>query len=76
MIEGVPMILTDQHVPVLTAARARYAAAAVELVSITGGRHDVLNDVAHRTVAATIVLFLERLRLGPGLPPIAIRAGQ
>jgi hypothetical protein len=40
---------------------------------ITGGRHDVLNDVTHRTVAATIVLFLERLRLGAELPRIAIR---
>jgi pimeloyl-ACP methyl ester carboxylesterase len=57
----------------LSVARARYAAAAAaELVSITGGRHDVLNDVAHRTVAATIVLFLERLRLGAELPRIAI----
>jgi len=53
---------------------ARYAAAAAaELVSISGGRHDVLNDVTHRTVAATIVLFLERLRLGAELPRIAIR---
>jgi alpha-beta hydrolase superfamily lysophospholipase len=41
------------------------------LVSIAGGRHDVLNDVTHRTVAATIVLFLERLRLGAELPEIA-----
>ena len=41
------------------------------LVSIVGGRHDVLNDVTHRTVAATIVLFLERLRLGGDLPEIA-----
>jgi alpha-beta hydrolase superfamily lysophospholipase len=41
------------------------------LVTIAGGRHDVLNDVAHRTVAATIVLFLERLRLGADLPKIA-----
>jgi alpha-beta hydrolase superfamily lysophospholipase len=41
------------------------------LVTIAGGRHDVLNDVTHRTVAATIVLFLERLRLGAGLPEIA-----
>jgi alpha-beta hydrolase superfamily lysophospholipase len=57
----------------LPAARARFAAAAAaELVSIAGGRHDVLNDVTHRTVAATIVLFLERLRLGPELPRIAI----
>jgi pimeloyl-ACP methyl ester carboxylesterase len=64
----------DDPVSPLPVARARYAAAAAaELVSITGGRHDVLNDVAHRTVAATIVLFLERLRLGAELPPIAVR---
>ena len=64
----------DDPVSPLPAARARYAAApAAELVSITGGRHDVLNDVTHRTVAATIVLFLERLRLGAELPRIAIR---
>ncbi len=64
----------DDPVSPLSAARARYAAAAAaELVSITGGRHDVLNDVTHRTVAATIVLFLERLRLGAELPRIAIR---
>ncbi|MDA0171455.1 lysophospholipase [Solirubrobacter taibaiensis] len=35
-----------------------------ETVTIAGGRHDILNDVTHRTVAATIVLFLERLRHG------------
>ena len=64
---------TDDPVSPLAAARARYAAApAAELIAIAGGRHDVLNDVTHRTVAATIVLFLERLRLGPGLPPIAV----
>lgn len=37
---------------------------------VTDGRHDILNDVTHRSVAATIVLFLERLRLGPELPQI------
>lgn len=40
-----------------TAARAR-----VRLVD--DGRHDILNDLSHRSVAATIVLFLESLRLG------------
>jgi len=65
---------TDDPVSPLAAVRARYAAAAsAELVIIAGGRHDALNDVTHRTVAATIILFLERLRLGPGLPRIAIR---
>jgi alpha-beta hydrolase superfamily lysophospholipase len=38
---------------------------------ITGGRHDILNDLSHRTVAATVILFLERLRLGADLPVIA-----
>jgi alpha-beta hydrolase superfamily lysophospholipase len=42
-----------------------------DLVSVAGGRHDALNDVTHRTVAAHVVLFLERLRLGPELPVIA-----
>ena len=65
---------SDDPVSPLAAIRGRYAAAAsAELVSITGGRHDALNDVTHRTVAATIVLFLERLRLGADLPRIAIR---
>jgi alpha-beta hydrolase superfamily lysophospholipase len=57
----------------LDAARERYRQAPrAELVSIAGGVHDVLNDVTHRTVAATIVLFLERLRLGAELPTIAV----
>jgi alpha-beta hydrolase superfamily lysophospholipase len=63
----------DDPVSLLDDARARYAAAPrAELVSIVGGRHDALNDVTHRTVAATIVLFLERLRLGADLPPVAV----
>jgi pimeloyl-ACP methyl ester carboxylesterase len=37
---------------------------------VVGGRHDVLNDVSHRSVAATIVLFLESLKLGSNLPTI------
>lgn len=39
---------------------------------VEGGRHDVLNDVSHRSVAATIVLFLESLKLGPDLPPVLV----
>jgi alpha-beta hydrolase superfamily lysophospholipase len=65
---------TDDPVSPLAAVRSRYAAAgSAELVSIARGRHDALNDVTHRTVAATIVLFLERLRLGADLPLIAVR---
>ena len=64
---------SDDPVSPLAAVRARYATAAdAELVRIAGGRHDALNDLTHRTVAATVVIFLERLRLGPGLPRIAI----
>ncbi|MEU9287164.1 lysophospholipase [Streptomyces sp. NPDC048275] len=43
----------------------------VRTVTFNGGRHDVLNDAPHRTAAATVVLFLERLRLSPELPLIA-----
>lgn len=37
----------------------------VQTVVFHSGRHDVLNDALHRTAAATVVLFLERLRLAP-----------
>ena len=64
---------TADPVSPLDAARERYRQAPrAELISIAGGVHDVLNDVTHRTVAATIVVFLERLRLGAELPPIAV----
>lgn len=43
------------------------------VVIVDGGRHDILNDVSHRSVAAEIVQFLERLRL-PGAPDIIVRA--
>lgn len=42
----------------------------VETHVVDGGLHDILNDVTHRSVAATIVLFLERLRLDPTAPVI------
>jgi len=61
---------TADTVASLDAARAWYARLGVaELVSLVGGRHDALNDQSHRTAAATVVLFLERLRAG--LPEIA-----
>jgi alpha-beta hydrolase superfamily lysophospholipase len=46
---------------------ARAAAAALpraEFVTLLGGTHDVLNDAAHRSVAAAVVQWLERLRGG------------
>lgn len=55
----------------LGAAREWYRAApAARLVTVTDGAHDALNDITHRSVAAVIVVFLERLRLGAGLPVI------
>jgi alpha-beta hydrolase superfamily lysophospholipase len=41
-----------------------------QLRLVTGAHHDVLNDVSHRSVAATVVLFLESLKLGSDLPVI------
>ena len=48
-----------------------------ELAVTEDGRHDVLNDATHRTVAAQVVQWLERLRSGPDLAPIiAVEARQ
>jgi alpha-beta hydrolase superfamily lysophospholipase len=64
----------DDTVSPLPEARRSYRALpGVELVSLAGTRHDALNDLTHRTAAATVVLFLERLRLSPDLTPIAVR---
>lgn len=64
----------DDPVSPLPAARAWYAdAPRAEFVSVTGTTHDALNNATHRTVAATIILFLERLRLGADLPAVAVR---
>ncbi|GGX90503.1 lysophospholipase [Streptomyces minutiscleroticus] len=63
----------DDTVSPLPEVRRVYSAlCGAELVSLAGTRHDVLNDVTHRTAAATVVLFLERLRLSPDLPPVAV----
>ncbi|WP_329280772.1 alpha/beta hydrolase [Streptomyces sp. NBC_01451] len=62
----------DDRVSPLDRALGAYAGHTnVRTVTFVGGRHDVLNDALHRTVAATVVLFLERLRLSPELPAIA-----
>lgn len=43
---------------------------AVRTAVVAGGRHDVLNDVHHRSVAATVTLFLEQLRVGTDAPAV------
>lgn len=59
----------DDPLSPIEADRAWYTA---ELVSVAGARHDVLNDQTHPTAAASVVLFLERLRAGADLAPIAL----
>ncbi|MEP9364164.1 alpha/beta hydrolase [Nocardioides sp. CN2-186] len=69
VLHGTADVVTPPSVvePYLGASTAR-----VRLVE--GGRHDVLNDLSHRSVAATIVLFLESLRLGSDLPDVVTAA--
>ena len=77
-LKAVPVPILGIHgaadpVSPLGEAREKYAAAPrAELVSITGGVHDAFNDITHRTAAATVILFLERLRNGKDLAPIAV----
>jgi pimeloyl-ACP methyl ester carboxylesterase len=67
---------SDDPISSLGQVRGRYAAApSAELVRVTAGRHDVLNDQTHRTVAAIAVLFLERIRQDSGPRPIAVPEG-
>lgn len=55
----------------LEVARAALAPLPVlEFVETVGGLHDALNDQSHRSVAATIVLWLERLRADGVARPI------
>ncbi|QUH02551.1 lysophospholipase [Saccharopolyspora erythraea] len=54
---------TDDAISPRAGVRGVYARMpASRLTSVAGGKHDVLNDRTHRSVAATIVLFLESLR--------------
>ncbi len=59
----------DRVSPAEAALERLSALSDAELLLVAGGRHDILNDVSHRSVAAAIVLFLERLRT-PGAEPI------
>ncbi|MEV0040918.1 alpha/beta fold hydrolase [Streptomyces sp. NPDC050804] len=59
--------------PVTPPERARELAARLPRATlgvVREGRHDVLNDASHRTTAAVLVLWLERLRADPELTPI------
>jgi alpha-beta hydrolase superfamily lysophospholipase len=77
LVVGVPtkpvLVLHGTLDPVTPAAEAFGSyldAPHAQVKLVDGGHHDVLNDVMHRSVAATTVLFLERLKLGADLPTI------
>jgi alpha-beta hydrolase superfamily lysophospholipase len=59
----------DPVAPPAAARRLASGLPSARLATVAAGRHDVLNDLAHRSVAATVVLWLESLRAGPHLPP-------
>ena len=60
----------DTVTPAALAIDPLLGPASTRAVLVSGGSHDILNDVSHRSVAATVVLFLESLKLGSELPPI------
>ncbi|MFC4031907.1 alpha/beta hydrolase [Streptomyces polygonati] len=63
--------------PVSPPERARALAALLPgatLATVADGRHDTLNDIQHRSVAALVVQWLERLRAA-GRPVLAVEGG-
>jgi len=71
---AVPVLLlhggADVVAPVDTARGVAARLPHAELAVTADGRHDVLNDIMHRSVAAQVVQWLERLRGGPALVPL------
>jgi alpha-beta hydrolase superfamily lysophospholipase len=71
---GVPVLAfhggADEVAPFAEARAALSAIRGLELVETVGGLHDALNDQSHRSVAARVVLWLERLRTGAPHDPI------
>ncbi|WP_370963960.1 alpha/beta hydrolase [Amycolatopsis sp. cg9] len=63
-----PVLVLHGEADVIASPKAARAFAemlpAGQFVLVRGGRHDVLNDVDHRSVAAEVVQFLEWLRAG------------
>ncbi len=60
----------DRISPAEQAVAAYRTLGARHVLLVADARHDVLNDVAHRSVAAALVQVLERLRLGAHLPDV------
>lgn len=61
----------DPVSPLAQAADALRAVPELEFIETVDGLHDALNDQSHRSVAARIVLWLERLR-GDGSPVVRV----
>jgi len=61
---------TDPVSPIDEAAALLGAVPDLELVETVDGLHDAFNDQSHRSVAASIVLWLERLRAGDVHEPV------
>jgi len=74
------LVLHGGSDPIAPASRARELAARLpraELAVVDSAPHDVLNDATHRTVAAQVVQWLERLRNGPELTSlITVTTGE
>ncbi len=60
----------DEVSPFAEAVAALSAIADLEIVETVDGLHDALNDQQHRSVAASLVQWLERLRAGDVHAPI------
>ncbi|WP_034091666.1 alpha/beta hydrolase [Streptacidiphilus albus] len=60
----------DTVSPVPAARRLASSLPGSVLATVADGRHDALNDISHRSVAATVVQWLERLRGGAHLPTV------
>lgn len=77
VIVDVPVLAlhgADDPISPLSLATTRYAAVgATPLVVVDGGRHDVLNSVHHRSVAARVIQFLESLRVDEESRPHILR---
>lgn len=66
----------DTVSPITEASSALSAVPDLELLETVDGLHDALNDQSHRSVAASIVLWLERLRGGDVHQPVLRRSGE
>ncbi|WP_300266214.1 hypothetical protein [Microbacterium sp.] len=66
----------DTVSPITEASSVLSAVPDLELIETVDGLHDALNDQSHRSVAASIVLWLERLRGGDVRQPVLRRSGE